>query len=84
MVPTERLYSAMRRHDVTPGEVVDEDRIRRIAEETGGWTAVAGDILAGLKAGRRRIITGYGSTRLYWLSRLFPNHYGWFMDRFGY
>lgn len=45
---------------------------------------VAGDILAGLKAGRRRIITGYGSTRLYWLSRLFPNHYGWFMDRFGY
>jgi NAD(P)-dependent dehydrogenase (short-subunit alcohol dehydrogenase family) len=45
---------------------------------------VAGDILTGLEKGRRRIITGYGSTRLYWLSRLFPNHYGWFMERFGF
>jgi NAD(P)-dependent dehydrogenase (short-subunit alcohol dehydrogenase family) len=45
---------------------------------------VAEDILAGLEKGRRRIITGYGSTRIYWLSRLFPNHYGWFMERFGF
>jgi tetratricopeptide (TPR) repeat protein/TolB-like protein len=46
VVPTERLYAALRRHDVTPGEVVDEATIRRMAEQTGGWTAVTGDVLA--------------------------------------
>jgi hypothetical protein len=45
---------------------------------------VARDILRGLRRGRTRIVTGYGSTRLYWLSRLAPNRCGWFMLRFGF
>ena len=45
---------------------------------------VARDILRGLRKGRRRIVTGYGSTRLYWLSRLAPNRYGGLMRRFGF
>ncbi len=46
VVPPERLYPALRRHGLVPGQVMDEDKVRRVAEETGGWTAVAGDVLA--------------------------------------
>jgi NAD(P)-dependent dehydrogenase (short-subunit alcohol dehydrogenase family) len=35
----------------------------------------AADIIAGVERGKRRIITGHLSTRLYWLSRLLPNAY---------
>lgn len=46
VVPSRRLFSALRRHDLTTGEVMDETRVRRVAEETGGWTVVEGDVLA--------------------------------------
>jgi len=45
VVPAERLYPALRRHDLEPGEVMDEAGVREVAEETGGWTAVTGDVL---------------------------------------
>ncbi len=35
----------------------------------------AGDIIAGVERGKRRIITGHRSTTMYWLSRLMPNSY---------
>ncbi|MCH7875558.1 MAG: tetratricopeptide repeat protein [Gemmatimonadetes bacterium] len=41
-----RMYPALRRHGLTPGEVMDEDLVRRVAEETGGWTVIEGDVLA--------------------------------------
>lgn len=44
----------------------------------------ARDILAGLRKGRKRILTGYRSRQLFWLSRLLPNHYDRVMRRFGY
>lgn len=46
VVSPERLYPALRRHGLEPGAVMDEDRVRRVAQETGGWTAVTGDVLA--------------------------------------
>ncbi|MFQ6046809.1 MAG: tetratricopeptide repeat protein [Gemmatimonadales bacterium] len=46
VVPPERLAPALRRHGLTPGEVMDEDRVKLVAEETGGWTAVTGEVLA--------------------------------------
>ena len=46
VVPPERLYPALRRHGLEPGEVMPEDEVRRVAEETRGWTAVTGDVLA--------------------------------------
>ena len=46
VVPDERLYPALRRAGITPGTVADPPRVRRVAEETGGWTAVSGDIYA--------------------------------------
>jgi TolB-like protein len=53
VVPDERLYPALRRAGITPGAVMELPRIRRVAEETGGWTAVTGDIIA--TGGRVRI-----------------------------
>jgi tetratricopeptide (TPR) repeat protein/TolB-like protein len=50
VVSAERLYPALRRHGLEPGQVLDEARVRRVAEETGGWTAVTGEVLA---TGRR-------------------------------
>ncbi len=41
-----RLYPALRRHGLTPGGTPDEQAVRRVAEETGGWTVVSGDVLA--------------------------------------
>ena len=44
VVSEEHVYPALRRHGLTPGEVMSADRIRRVAEETGGWTAVTGEV----------------------------------------
>jgi TolB-like protein len=46
VVSDERLYPALRRHGLVPGTVMDLARVRRVAEETGGWTAVTGEILS--------------------------------------
>jgi hypothetical protein len=46
VVTDERLYPAMRRHGLRPGDVMDLARVRGMAAETGGWTAVIGDIVA--------------------------------------
>ena len=46
VVPDEQLYPALRRHGLVPGVVMDQARVRGVAEETGGWTAVTGEILA--------------------------------------
>ena len=53
MVPDERLYPALKRAGITPGTVADPDKVRRVADETGGWTAVSGEVLA--TGGRVRI-----------------------------
>src|SRR5437870_10470805 len=45
VVPDERLYPALRRHELHPGDVMDLASLRRVAAETGGWTAVAGEII---------------------------------------
>lgn len=45
VVPDERLYPALKRAGLTPGGVMDLARVRAIAGETGGWTAVTGEIL---------------------------------------
>ncbi len=45
VVPDERLYPALRRHDLHPGDVMDLASLRRVAAETGGWTAVTGEII---------------------------------------
>ncbi|MFQ6046892.1 MAG: hypothetical protein ACE5PT_11140, partial [Gemmatimonadales bacterium] len=44
VVSEERVYPALRRQGVTPGEVISAEPIRRVAEETGGWTAVTGEV----------------------------------------
>ncbi len=46
VVPDERLYPALRRAGLHPGAVMDLAVVRRIAGETGGWTAVTGEVLA--------------------------------------
>jgi len=53
VVPDDRLFPALRRNGVVAGSVVEPVRVRRIAEETGGWTAVTGEVLA--TAGRVRV-----------------------------
>ncbi len=53
VVPDERLYPALRRAGLTPGDVMDLALVRRVAEETSGWTAVTGEILA--LGGRMRV-----------------------------
>ena len=45
VVPDDRLYPALRRNGVLPGSVVEPARARRLAEETGGWTVVSGEVL---------------------------------------
>src|SRR5256712_7926111 len=42
VVPDERLYPALRRHELHPGDVMDLASLRRVAAETGGWRAAAG------------------------------------------
>lgn len=46
VVTDERLYPALRRHGLRPGGVMDLARVRRVAAETGGWTAVTGEVVA--------------------------------------
>jgi NAD(P)-dependent dehydrogenase (short-subunit alcohol dehydrogenase family) len=41
----------------------------------------AADIIAGLRSGKRRILTGNKSTTLFWMSRLFPNFYPTLLKR---
>ncbi|KWF80447.1 hypothetical protein WL93_24050 [Burkholderia diffusa] len=50
------------------------DRILRTPPEK-----VASDILRGVANGKRRILSGYLSRVSYWLPRLLPNHYDWFV-----
>src|SRR5438094_7314019 len=45
VVPDERLYPALRRHELHPGDVMDLASLRRVAAETGGWRAVTGEII---------------------------------------
>src|SRR2546426_1039947 len=45
VVPDERLYPALRRHKLQPGNVMDLASLRGVAAETGGWTAVTGEII---------------------------------------
>jgi TolB-like protein len=45
VVDEQRLYSALRRFNVAPGTVAEPAAIRRIAEETGGWTVITGEVL---------------------------------------
>jgi TolB-like protein len=53
VVADDRLFPALRRHGLTPGSVLEPAAVRRLAEETGGWTAVTGEVLA--TGGRIRI-----------------------------
>lgn len=53
VVPDDRLYPSLRRNGLTPGSVMAQPDVRRVAEETGGWTAVAGAVLA--TGGRIRV-----------------------------
>ena len=53
VVPDEKLYPALKRAGISPGAIADAPSVRRVAEETGGWTAVTGEILA--TGGRVRV-----------------------------
>ena len=53
VVADDRLYPAMRRYGLTAGAIIAPERVRRLAEETGGWTAVSGDIVS--SGGRLRV-----------------------------
>jgi hypothetical protein len=53
VVPDEKLYPALKRAGISPGVVADAPSVRRVAEETGGWTAVTGEVLA--TGGRVRV-----------------------------
>jgi TolB-like protein len=53
VVTDDRLYPALRRHGLTVGAVIEPARVRQLGEETGGWTAVTGDVVA--TGGRLRI-----------------------------
>jgi len=53
VVSDERLYPAMQRHGLQPGAVMDLARVRQVAEETNGWTAVTGEVL--VMGGRVRV-----------------------------
>lgn len=53
VVPEEQVLAARRRLGIASGVVPDANQMRRLAEETGGWTAVTGNIL--VTGGRMRI-----------------------------
>ncbi|MEK6768754.1 MAG: hypothetical protein AABY85_07185 [Gemmatimonadota bacterium] len=53
VVRDDQLYPSLRRGGLVPGTVMDPARVRRVAEETGGWTAVTGDVIA--TGGRVRV-----------------------------
>ena len=53
VVPDEKLYPALKRAGIAPGSVIAVTQVRRLSEETGGWTAVSGEVVA--TGGRVRI-----------------------------
>jgi TolB-like protein len=53
VVSDEKLYPALKRAGISSGAVADAPSVRRVAEETGGWTAVTGEVLA--TGGRVRV-----------------------------
>ena len=53
VVSDERLYPALKRAGIAPGSLIGTTSVRRISEETGGWTAVTGEVIA--SGGRVRI-----------------------------
>lgn len=53
VVADDRLYPALHRHGLAPGALMDPQRVRRVAEETGGWTAVSGEVIT--TGGRVRV-----------------------------
>src|SRR4051812_33131343 len=53
VVPDEKLYPARKRVGITPGTIPDPTLVRRVADQTGGWTAVSGEVLN--TGGRLRI-----------------------------
>lgn len=53
VVSDEKLYPALKRAGIVSGTVADATKVRRVAEETGGWTAVTGEVLS--TGGRLRI-----------------------------
>lgn len=53
VVPHEHLLAARRRLGIADGADLDALQLRRVAEETGGWTVINGNIIA--SAGRLRI-----------------------------
>lgn len=54
VIPDERLAAARRRLGIPSDAVLDAAQLRQLAQETGGWTAVTGDVFA---AGSRIRIT---------------------------
>ena len=46
IVPEQRLTAAMRRLSLAPDVPPDATQQRRLAEETGGWTAITGNVIA--------------------------------------
>src|SRR3954466_7335488 len=46
VVSDEKRYPALKRAGITPGAVADATRVQRVAAETGGWTAVTGEVLS--------------------------------------
>ena len=46
VVPDEQLTAALRRRSLPVDVIPDADQLRRIADETGGWTAVSGSVIA--------------------------------------
>ncbi len=53
VVPDERLYPALHRAGLVPGTLIDDPHVRRLAGETGGWTAVTGEVIT--TGGRIRV-----------------------------
>lgn len=45
-MPSRQLLAALRRLGLAAGQAMDEEQVRRLAAETGGWTVVDGDVLA--------------------------------------
>src|SRR5205809_4503949 len=46
IVPAERLQAAMRAIGIRSDSVPDASQLHRLADETGGWTAITGNIFA--------------------------------------
>jgi TolB-like protein len=46
IVPEQRLTAAMRRFSFAPDVPLDATQLRQLADETGGWTAIYGNVIA--------------------------------------